>query len=200
MTLVGTFLPPPSPLRTNTPASHKHSNVWSFLNSIVGGLGSLRVAFTTILLCACRISAAIVVEPLLMSFVHLINLIMITGLGFQLMCFSDYSNFHGSPTQPVLKPTRTLLEPIRFHWVSTGFSVLSIGVTSLKSVFKPKALLNAGGNFNRVKFASRGTYRQLVCLIELVSQNSQQFRLGAQVLSSLVGFTSTCVRQSKTHT
>jgi hypothetical protein len=33
-----------------------------FLNVIVGGLGSLRGAFTLILLCGCRISAAIVVE------------------------------------------------------------------------------------------------------------------------------------------
>jgi hypothetical protein len=47
--------------RLNVP-SHKHSDVMVFLHSIVGGLGSLRGAFTTILLCAYRISAAIVVE------------------------------------------------------------------------------------------------------------------------------------------
>ena len=66
---------------------------------------------------------------------------------------------------------------MRFHWVVTGFPVLSIGVTSLKSVFKPKALLNAGGRFNRVKSISQGTYRQPVRLIELVSQNLQHFVL-----------------------
>ena len=41
---------------------------------------------------------------------------------------------------------------MHLHWVVTGFPVLSIGVTALKLVFKPKTLLNAGGKkINRVK-------------------------------------------------
>jgi hypothetical protein len=63
---------------------------------------------------------------------------------------SIYSNSIPA-TQPVLKSARTLLKPMRFHEGFSGFPVLSIGVTALKFVFKPKTLLNAGGNFNRVK-------------------------------------------------
>jgi hypothetical protein len=59
----------------------------------------------------------------------------------------------------------------------TGFPVLSIGVTALKLVFKPKASLNAGENFSCMKLTSRWTYRQPVRLIELVSQSLQQFGL-----------------------
>jgi len=76
------------------------------------------------------------------------------GVDFQIngICVSVYSNSCSSPTQHVLKSTRILLKQMPFHWVVTGFPVLSIGVTALKLVFKPKALLNAGGGkFNRVK-------------------------------------------------
>jgi len=80
-----------------------------------------------------------------------------------------------------LEPLRTAplfvgVEPVLLA-PPTAFPVLSIRVTALKLVFKPKTLLNAGGKFSRVELTSRGTYRQPVRLIEAVSQCLQPFRL-----------------------